>query len=449
MEKFFNNMYGEKWYLNTWFIGLLFVFSFMIIPFFAGVVFLIQQCLENKKQNERYGVVDDIEAIRLDFQAEKEKISSELSQVQNSVQNSKNRIWSELSQVQNDLNAAKEELRSVEDDVIIAHFHYSDYDNISSEECKNEISLLKIKESDLLKSENAVKISNFSNTKKVNDTLKKQILRCFNSECDNVLMNITVKNIDASRSKINKSYETLNKLFSMSGVSMTAELLSLKLEQLNLTYVQALKKEEEKEIQKAIKEQMLEEEKVRKEIEKQKKEIEKDETQFKNELNRLTKYLHDTSNDIEKQLYIDKIKELEEKLTQLGKKKEEVIQRGENAKAGYVYIISNIGSFGDDVYKIGMTRRLEPMDRINELSSASVPFSFDVHAMIFSENAPELETELHQHFKEQSVNKVNFRKEFFKVSLDEIDRFVIENYSNAVHFTKVPAAKEYRQSISM
>ena len=430
MTKFFNNMYGEKWYLNTWFIGLVFAFSFMIIPFFVGVVFLIQQCLENKKLNEKYSVADDIEAIRLEFQAEKEKLNSELSQIQNSVQ------------------AAKEELRSVEDDVIIAHFHYSDYDNISSEECKNEISLLKIKESDLLKSENAVEISNSSNTKKANDTLKKQILRCFNSECDNVLMNITVKNIDTSRSKINKSYETLNKLFSTSGVSMTAELLSLKLEQLNLTYAQTLKKEEEKEIQKAIKEQMLEEEKVRKEIERQKKEIEKDETQFKNELNRLTKYLHDTSNDIEKQLYIDKIKELEEKLTELSKKKEDVIQREENAKAGYVYIISNIGSFGDDIYKIGMTRRLEPMDRINELSSASVPFSFDVHAMIFSENAPELESKLHQHFKEQSVNKVNFRKEFFKVSLDEIERFVVDNHNNAVHFTKIPPAKEYRQSIA-
>lgn len=430
MTKFFNNMYGEKWYLNTWFIGLVFAFSFMIIPFFVGVVFLIQQCLENKKLNEKYSVADDIEAIRLEFQAEKEKLNSELSQIQNSVQ------------------AAKEELRSVEDDVIIAHFHYSDYDNISSEECKNEISLLKIKESDLLKSENAVEISNSSNTKKANDTLKKQILRCFNSECDNVLMNITVKNIDTSRSKINKSYETLNKLFSTSGVSMTTELLSLKLEQLNLTYAQALKKEEEKEIQKAIKEQMLEEEKVRKEIERQKKEIEKDETQFKNELNRLTKYLHDTSNDIEKQLYIDKIKELEEKLTELSKKKEDVIQREENAKAGYVYIISNIGSFGDDIYKIGMTRRLEPMDRINELSSASVPFSFDVHAMIFSENAPELESKLHQHFKEQSVNKVNFRKEFFKVSLDEIERFVVDNHNNAVHFTKIPPAKEYRQSIA-
>jgi len=430
MTKFFNNMYGEKWYLNTWFIGLVFAFSFMIIPFFVGVVFLIQQCLENKKLNEKYSVADDIEAIRLEFQTEKEKLNSE------------------LSRVQNDLQAAKEELHSVEDDVIIAHFHYSDYDNISSEECKNEISLLKIKESDLLKSENAVEISNSSNTKKANNTLKKQILRCFNSECDNVLMNITVKNIDTSRSKINKSYETLNKLFSTSGVSMTTELLSLKLEQLNLTYVQALKKEEEKEIQKAIKEQMLEEEKVRKEIERQKKEIEKDETQFKNELNRLTKYLHDTSNDIEKQLYIDKIKELEEKLTELSKKKEDVIQREENAKAGYVYIISNIGSFGDDIYKIGMTRRLEPMDRINELSSASVPFSFDVHAMIFSENAPELESKLHQHFKEQSVNKVNFRKEFFKVSLDEIERFVADNHNNAVHFTKIPPAKEYRQSIA-
>ena len=139
---------------------------------------------------------------------------------------------------------------------------------------------------------------------------------------------------------------------------------------------------------------MIEEEKVRRELEQEKKKIEKDQTQFTNEINKLMKYLQKTSNDTEKQLYIDKVKELEEKLKELEKAKENVLERTTNAKAGFVYIISNIGSFGKDVYKIGMTRRLEPMDRIKELSSASVPFEFDVHAMIFSDDAPALETKL-------------------------------------------------------
>ena len=161
------------------------------------------------------------------------------------------------------------------------------------------------------------------------------------------------------------------------------------------------------------------------------------------------KYLQKSQIDAEKQLYMDKIKELEDKIKLLESNKELVLEREANARAGFVYIISNIGSFGEDIYKIGMTRRLEPMDRIHELSSASVPFEFDVHAMIFSSDAPELENMLHKHFANRAVNKVNPRKEFFNVSIDEIEKVVKEEYNNTVKFTKIPVAKEYRQSINM
>lgn len=156
-----------------------------------------------------------------------------------------------------------------------------------------------------------------------------------------------------------------------------------------------------------------------------------------------------TQNDVEKQLYIDKIKELEDKLKQLEADKATVLEREANARAGYVYIISNIGSFGENIYKIGMTRRVEPMDRIKELGSASVPFEFDVHAMIFSDDAPALETALHQTFEKQSVNRVNLRKEFFRVSLDEIEAVVKDNYNNTVVFTRIPVAKEYNETLAI
>ena len=194
---------------------------------------------------------------------------------------------------------------------------------------------------------------------------------------------------------------------------------------------------------------MIEEEKVRREIERQKAKIDKDCTQFNNEVKKLMSYMQKTSSDIEKQLYIDKIKELEDKLRNLEADKKTVLEREANAKAGFVYVISNIGSFGENIYKIGMTRRLEPMDRIKELSSASVPFEFDVHAMIFSDNAPELESLLHKHFEKQSVNRVNLRKEFFHVSLDEIEKVVHDNFNDIATFTKVPIAKEYRQTLSL
>ena len=213
------------------------------------------------------------------------------------------------------------------------------------------------------------------------------------------------------------------------------------------SYIQQL--ENEKEQQKAIREQLIEEEKVRKEIEKAKIKIEKEETQFKNEVSKLMNYLNKSNNDVEKQLYVDKIRELEDKLKLLEKDKENVLQREQNTRAGFVYIISNIGSFGENVFKIGMTRRLEPMDRIKELSDASVPFQFDVHALIFSEDAPALENILHKTFKENQVNKLNARKEFYNIDLNKIKEVVKDNYNNTVDFTDYAEAYEYRESLKI
>ena len=123
--------------------------------------------------------------------------------------------------------------------------------------------------------------------------------------------------------------------------------------------------------------------------------------------------------------------------------------REANKRAGYVYIISNIGSFGDNVYKIGMTRRLEPTERIDELGDASVPFDFDIHAMIFSDDAPGLEAELHKAFENRKLNMVNQRREFFNVSLDEIEEVVRKNYDKTVDFIRIAPAEQYRESLAM
>ena len=126
---------------------------------------------------------------------------------------------------------------------------------------------------------------------------------------------------------------------------------------------------------------------------------------------------------------------------------EDLDYREANHKAGYVYIISNIGSFGENIFKIGMTRRLDPNDRIAELSGASVPFKFDVHAMIFSNDAPKLEAALHNHFSDKKVNLINGRKEFFNVSLDEIKEVVKNNHDQTVVFSNIPEAEQYRESL--
>ncbi|MBU5469166.1 DUF4041 domain-containing protein [Falcatimonas sp. MSJ-15] len=308
--------------------------------------------------------------------------------------------------------------------------------------------MLKNKEKEIIKAEKAFIVTSDGSKKEIADN-KKQILRCFNAECDNLLLGLGCKNIDTTRNKISKSFDSLNKIFAVDGISLSPEMLEIKLEELNLVYTYELKKEQERQQQNAIKEQMLEEEKVRREIERQKAKLEKDQTQTSNEIKKLMGYMQKTSSEVEKQLYVDKIKELESRIKELEKDKETVLEREANARAGYVYVISNIGSFGEDIYKIGMTRRLEPMDRIKELSSASVPFEFDVHAMIFSDNAPELETMLHHYFEKQSVNRVNLKKEFFHVTLDEIEKVVKENFNNTVVFTRIAKAEEYRQTLNI
>lgn len=447
----------KKWYLKTWFICLMFFLWFIYgIPIIIGIVLLILQNKEFQKLQDQYGNYDDLvdktnalsvkyknkmQHLENEYLNETEMLEKDFTEKKASITSSLNHLISEYQQL-------SEELSLLESNTLVAHYNFSDYAGITSEECKNKLAILKQTEKELVQSESALHISSKGTRKVIRDN-SKQILRCFNSECDNILMNLSVKNIDAMRKKISASFESLNKIFSVDGISIDKQLLELKLEELNLAYTFEIKKECERDQQKAIKEQMLEEEKVRREIERQKAKITKDQTQCNNEIKKLMSYLQKTQNDVEKQLYINKISELEEKLSLLEKDKETILEREANAKAGFVYVISNIGSFGKDIYKIGMTRRLEPMDRIKELSSASVPFEFDVHAMIFSDNAPELEATLHKYFEKRSVNRVNLRKEFFNVTLEEIESIVKSNYNNTVEFTKIPDASEYRQTLEI
>lgn len=361
------------------------------------------------------------------------------------VQAAQNKV-NQLEQARKELHA---ELETLSQDVLCAMTSIDAYSDLKSDEVKNQLALLKGKQDEIVKSGAALIVSNESDSKKIVDSQKKQILRCFNAESASIIGGITVNNVDSVRTKLQRSFDALNKIFAVDGVKISQDFLALKFEEMSLVYAYMVKVEEEKEQKKAIREQMVEEEKVRREIEREKQKIEKEENQFNNEVKKLMGYMQKAKDDVEKQLYIDKIQELEDKLKALASDKENVLQREQNTRAGFVYIISNIGSFGESVYKIGMTRRLDPMDRINELSSASVPFPFDVHAMIFSEDAPALETLLHHHFQNSQVNKVNARKEFFRVDLDEIKQLVLENHNATVKFVDIPDALEYRETLKI
>ncbi|WP_426273311.1 GIY-YIG nuclease family protein [Exiguobacterium sp. R-17] len=226
-----------------------------------------------------------------------------------------------------------------------------------------------------------------------------------------------------------------------------AELEPLFIEAVDVEYQYYIKREQEKEEQRLIREQMRQEAAERKELEAQKKKLESEEAKFDVELQRANELLVSENNpDIIAQLQL-RVEELIQQQNNILEQKEEILKRA-NGKAGYVYVISNLGSFGQQIFKVGMTRRMNPQDRVDELGDASVPFKFDVHAMIFSDDAVGLEYQLHQELTAKRFNKVNLRKEFFVTTVEELQNLV-ETIDPTAEFKTSMVAQEYFRSIEM
>jgi hypothetical protein len=289
--------------------------------------------------------------------------------------------------------------------------------------------------------------------KKMTDNFIKLVLRAFNGECDASVMKVKYNNVQTMENRVRKTYEDLNKLSQTTHCDITSSYLNLKLQELWLTHEYQEKKYQEQEEQRIIREQMREEEKALRELEKIQQDAEREERRYKDALAKARLEVESATGKAQEKLF-SQIEELQKRLTEAEINKERAISQAQLTKSGHVYIISNIGSFGEDVYKIGMTRRLEPIDRVKELSSASVPFPFDVHAMIFCNNAPELESRLHKRLEDSRMNKENLRKEFFRVSIDEIVGVVRETDaelkigSSEITFTKIAEAADYRKTLA-
>lgn len=224
-----------------------------------------------------------------------------------------------------------------------------------------------------------------------------------------------------------------------------AKIEYLFIDAVKIEYNYYVKREQARAEQAALREQMRVEAAERKELEEEQKKIEKEESKYQAEIDKISEAMQNADQtDIEKMQA--RIEELQEQLQNVANRKEEIVHL-QNGKAGTVYIISNLGAFGENIFKIGMTRRLEPQERVDELGSASVPFRFDVHSFIFSDDAVGLETKLHQILNEKRVNKVNLRKEFFNVPIEELQKLVYDLDPTA-SFTTTMAAEEYRQSQS-
>lgn len=356
------------------------------------------------------------------------------------------------------ISSLHDEIIVLEDEVLYQSFglYTPIYDFAKAEDYKERINQNRVKQKNMLRTKSAIHQPNrwdvngskSLGTKMANDIIK-QVLRCFNSECEYIINRVKFNNFNNMYDRITKSFDTLNKLNYLNGIEIKKDYLELKYEELRLGYEYELKKQTEKEELRELREQKREEAKLIREIEERKKELEKEQQHYNNALKRLNEQIEIEKSETRKEFLFEKQKEIENNLTEIDKVIEDIDFREANYRAGYVYVISNIGAFGENVYKIGMTRRLEPQDRVDELGSASVPFKFDIHAMIFSDNAPKLENALHKAFEDRKINMMNNRKEFFYVTLEEIETIIKANHDKTVEFINIAPAQQYRESLKL
>ena len=229
--------------------------------------------------------------------------------------------------------------------------------------------------------------------------------------------------------------------------TITPEYLSARLEELKWAVIVMELKAQAQEEQRRIREQMREEEKARREYEKAMKDAAKEEEMLRKAMEKAQKQM-ETANEAKRAEYEAKLADLQQQLKEAEERGQRAMSMAQQTKHGNVYVISNIGAFGENVYKVGMTRRLDPLDRVKELGDASVPFPFDVHAVIESDDAPGLETELHKALAIKQMNKVNPRKEFFKVSLSDI-KALVERKGLSTNWTMAAEAAEYRETLAI
>lgn len=291
-------------------------------------------------------------------------------------------------------------------------------------------------------------------TTKTNKAIYQLMVVALRAELQNILTGIKYNKLDSCLAQLNEMIARYLKIASDGNQSIAPTLNKFIAEihvifevLIKTEYEYYVRKEQARAEQQALREQMRQEAEERKAMELEQKKIEKEESKYKSEISNIQQQLNSCDNDAKNAALLKKIEELQAQLANVAEQKEQIISR-QNGKAGYVYVISNLGSFGENTFKVGMTRRLDPMDRVKELGDASVPFPFDVHSFIFSDDAVGLEAELHKRLNDKRKNKINLRKEFFDVSIDELEKLVQEINPTA-EFKTTMLATEFRQSQSV
>lgn len=435
--------------------------------------------IENSKQEAAVKISD--------FKKKKEQAISMIAKINDSIENKQNdfnqldmetrelqkmqreseaikKEYDQLPQKKEELSTLKARHESLKSEISL----YSDmdyfieyglyplpkYGEASRGAYNEELKEIRSTQKDMVKLETAYDVpynfeltGNNSYDKKVAKNQGRLLITAFNTECDYLISKVNSKNYEATLTRIEKLAEQLEKRLVSLEIGISLDYVELKMKECTVYYQYICQKAAEAEEQREIRAQIREEVAAQREIERALKEAEKEERLIQQAMEKARKELEMATAE-QRQQFEEQLEDLETKLAEAEARGERALSMAQQTKRGHVYIISNIGSFGKDIVKIGMTRRLEPLDRVKELGDASVPFPFDVHAMILSENAPALEKEMHQHFEMTSVNKVNNRKEFFEVPIKDI-RSYLEEKDVDVHWTMTAEATEYRQSLAI
>jgi hypothetical protein len=409
-----------------------------------------------KLQLERYKPISDIEA---EAESQKRDLNEIISSKNTDIKN----IESEFNTLNSNYQSALETYKNLRTEVSVFEskldliefgIYEPVYDFEKSDEYREEQNKIIQIQKEMITADTAA-ICNTNWTVEGSETkgravvkvYKKLMLRAFNGECDVLISKVKWNNVNQIKERMQKLFDSINRLGQGFQVYLNNQYLDLKQKELILEYEYQSKRQQEKEEMRAIQEELREEEKAIREFEQAQREAEKEEATYQKALDKARKEYEASTGEKHDKLQAQ-IEQLEQELKEAQEKKERALSMAQQTKRGHVYVISNIGAFGENVYKIGMTRRLEPVDRVKELGDASVPFQFDIHAMIYSDEAPTLENELHKAFTNKKVNMLNYRKEFFNVTLDEIENKVKEIGLEA-EFSKLPEAMEYRETLAI
>lgn len=460
----------ERW--GNWFenleIGADEILIFIAIVFASIVITSIMVFLvilyKNKlaqAENEKEKIDEEVERLRKLYadpirrEAELGRLNNEISQHEEKlrgVASDIDRLRSDYTEKRQIYERLKETAAIYDETIQLAeigfyqpHFRFDD-----SEDYKRAIKAAKDAQKGLVKEKRAVLMgqnwevggSRAEGKKLVNRTIR-LTLRAFNNECDAAIANVTWRNAEAMRQRIAKAFEQINKENAPLGAEISTKYLELKRKELELTVEREEKRKEEREAAAELRRQEREEKKLQEEAKRAEQEEQETEKKLARAKAQAEKAVGEDMAALNAQ-----VEELQRQLEEAHARTERAKSMAEQTKLGHVYVISNQGSFGADIFKIGLTRRLDPHDRIKELGDASVPFTFDTHALIFSEEAPALEAALHAKFENRRVNAANSRKEFFRVTLDEVENAVVQ-LAPAAEFYRDAEAQEYHETLML